>query len=90
MCPIETGRRSCSHAISRTVVQQLMMRSAGMPCERTRPQILRGEAPDAVRIPAGCRFHPRCPIAIDDCRRIDPALEPAGGSDHMAACILAG
>ena len=60
------------------------------PRERTRPQILRGEAPDAVRIPAGCRFHPRCPIAIDDCRRIDPALEPAGGSDHMAACILAG
>jgi oligopeptide/dipeptide ABC transporter ATP-binding protein len=60
------------------------------PRERTRPQILRGEAPDAVRIPAGCRFHPRCPIAIDDCRQIDPALEPAGGSDHMAACILAG
>jgi oligopeptide/dipeptide ABC transporter ATP-binding protein len=61
------------------------------PRERTRPQILRGEAPDAVRIPAGCRFHPRCPIAIDDCRQIDPALERAGGaSSHRAACILAG
>jgi oligopeptide/dipeptide ABC transporter ATP-binding protein len=61
------------------------------PRERTRPQILRGEAPDAVRIPAGCRFHPRCPIAIDDCRAIDPALEPAGaGSGHTAACILTG
>jgi peptide/nickel transport system ATP-binding protein len=61
------------------------------PRERTRPQILRGEAPDAVRIPAGCRFHPRCPIAIDDCRRIDPALESAGSdSSHTAACILAG
>jgi oligopeptide/dipeptide ABC transporter ATP-binding protein len=61
------------------------------PRERTRPQILRGEAPDAVRIPSGCRFHPRCPIAIADCREIDPALEPAGsGSRHTAACILAG
>jgi len=61
------------------------------PRERTRPQILRGEAPDAVRIPAGCRFHPRCPIAIADCRQIDPALEPAGtDSSHTAACILAG
>ena len=61
------------------------------PRERTRPQILRGEAPDAVRIPAGCRFHPRCPIAIDDCRQIDPALERAGSaSSHTAACILAG
>jgi len=61
------------------------------PRERSRPQILRGEAPDAVRIPSGCRFHPRCPIAIEDCRTIDPPLEPAGSSAaHRAACILAG
>jgi peptide/nickel transport system ATP-binding protein len=61
------------------------------PRERSRPQILTGEAPDAVRIPVGCRFHPRCPAAIADCREIDPALEPAGeGAGHRAACILAG
>jgi peptide/nickel transport system ATP-binding protein len=61
------------------------------PRDRSRPQILTGEAPDAVRIPPGCRFHPRCPIAIADCREIDPALEPAGsGRGHEAACILAG
>ena len=61
------------------------------PRERSRPQILKGEAPDAVRIPPGCRFHPRCPVAIPDCREIDPALEPAGsGHGHRAACILAG
>ncbi len=61
------------------------------PRERTRPQILKGEAPDAVRIPRGCRFHPRCPAAIATCRDIDPALEPAGSGDgHEAACILAG
>jgi oligopeptide/dipeptide ABC transporter ATP-binding protein len=61
------------------------------PRERSRPQILTGEAPDAVRIPVGCRFHPRCPRAIADCREIDPALEPHGeGQGHRAACILAG
>ncbi len=61
------------------------------PRERTRPQILKGEAPDAVRIPRGCRFHPRYPAAIATCRDIDPALEPAGSGDgHEAACILAG
>jgi oligopeptide/dipeptide ABC transporter ATP-binding protein len=61
------------------------------PRERTRPQILKGEAPDAVRIPPGCRFHPRCPAAIPDCREIDPPLEPAGaGVGQRAACILAG
>jgi oligopeptide/dipeptide ABC transporter ATP-binding protein len=61
------------------------------PRDRSKPQILKGEAPDAVRIPPGCRFHPRCPAAIADCREIDPALEPAGsGAGHEAACILAG
>jgi oligopeptide/dipeptide ABC transporter ATP-binding protein len=61
------------------------------PRDRTRPQILGGEAPDAVRIPPGCRFHPRCPAAIADCREVDPALEPAGaGGGHRAACILTG
>jgi peptide/nickel transport system ATP-binding protein len=59
------------------------------PRERSRPQILTGEAPDAVRIPPGCRFHPRCPIAIADCRRIDPPLDPVRGPRHRAACILA-
>jgi oligopeptide/dipeptide ABC transporter ATP-binding protein len=59
------------------------------PRERSRPQILTGEAPDAVSVPPGCRFHPRCPLAIDDCRSIDPALEPAGEArGHRAACIL--
>ena len=61
------------------------------PRERLRPQILRGEAPDAARIPPGCRFHPRCPAAIAECPHVDPALEPAGsGRGHTAACILAG
>ncbi|MGB2951922.1 MAG: ABC transporter ATP-binding protein [Gaiellaceae bacterium] len=62
------------------------------PRARRRPQILRGETPDAVRIPSGCRFHPRCPIAIDVCKSEDPQLRsPAGArsSDHRAACLLA-
>jgi peptide/nickel transport system ATP-binding protein len=60
------------------------------PRAQHRPQILRGETPDAVRIPPGCRFHPRCPIAIDECSTIDPALaRPTDARDpaHAAACI---
>jgi peptide/nickel transport system ATP-binding protein len=57
------------------------------PRDRMRPQILQGEAPDAVRIPSGCRFHPRCPVAVPQCREIDPELRPAS-ADHRAACIL--
>jgi oligopeptide/dipeptide ABC transporter ATP-binding protein len=62
------------------------------PRMRRRPQILRGETPDAVRIPSGCRFHPRCPIAIDVCTTEDPSLRrPAAAKSpqHRAACLLA-
>ena len=64
------------------------------------PQILTGEAPDPTRIPAGCRFHPRCPLVASGeaerlgieqrCRGEDLALAPvpgaAPGSAHVAAC----
>jgi peptide/nickel transport system ATP-binding protein len=60
------------------------------PRDRTRPQILGGEPPNPTDVPPGCRFHPRCPLAQEDCRTIDPALEPAGSELHAAACILVG
>lgn len=50
-----------------------------------------GEVPDPTDVPAGCRFNPRCPIAIDDCRCTDPCLDPPvdeSASRHSAACIL--
>ena len=62
------------------------------PRMRRRPQILRGETPDAVRIPSGCRFHPRCPIAIDVCTTEDPLLRRTDSTQsprHRAACLLA-
>jgi oligopeptide/dipeptide ABC transporter ATP-binding protein len=36
--------------------------------------LLQGEPPSPFEIPRGCRFHPRCPIAVDRCRSEDPAL----------------
>jgi oligopeptide/dipeptide ABC transporter ATP-binding protein len=60
------------------------------PRDRTKPEILRGETPDSVRIPQGCRFHPRCPLMIEECKGVDPQLRrPAAATDpeHLAACI---
>jgi len=51
--------------------------------------VLQGEAPDASRIPSGCRFHPRCPIAIDQCRTTILPLLPAS-EGHEVACLLKG
>jgi peptide/nickel transport system ATP-binding protein len=60
------------------------------PRERVVPEILRGETPNPVHVPEGCRFHPRCPIAIPECRDVDPELRrPAAATTerHAAACI---
>ncbi|SDR34628.1 oligopeptide transport system ATP-binding protein [Rhizobiales bacterium GAS191] len=47
-----------------------------------------GELPSPLSIPAGCPFHPRCPRAVERCRREAPADWLAG--EHRAACHLAG
>ena len=61
------------------------------PRERLDPQILRGETPNPVDVPAGCRFHPRCPVVRDECRVTDPELRAVPGApDHRAACVLIG
>lgn len=53
------------------------------------PKVLPGEVPDPARPPQGCRFHPRCPMAIDRCRSEVPAMN-SQGSNHFAACWRAG
>jgi oligopeptide/dipeptide ABC transporter ATP-binding protein len=57
------------------------------PSRRRPPVILRGETPDPGRIPSGCRFHPRCPVAFDRCREVDPHLYDVG-EGQSAACLL--
>jgi oligopeptide/dipeptide ABC transporter ATP-binding protein len=57
------------------------------PRERHTGQVLRGETPDAVRVPTGCRFHPRCPVAFAACSVEEPALEQTAAG-HRAACLL--
>jgi len=55
--------------------------------EATRERIvLGGEVPSPLNPPSGCVFHPRCPIAVDDCRRVVPELREIS-PDHRAACI---
>jgi len=55
-------------------------------------EILQGETPNAAHIPSGCRFHPRCPVAVETCSGSDPALEavPQGPKGHDAACLRLG
>jgi len=55
--------------------------------EATRERvILAGDVPSPLNPPSGCVFHPRCPVAIDECSGDVPELREVG-TDHMVACI---
>jgi peptide/nickel transport system ATP-binding protein len=59
------------------------------PRVRSAPQLLTGEAPNPVDVPTGCRFHPRCPVAVARCSAVDPPLGVARNAAHEVACLLA-
>jgi peptide/nickel transport system ATP-binding protein len=68
-----------------------LMQAVPEPDPRNRLKLrkldIKGEVPSAINIPPGCRFHPRCPFAMDVCRREEPPLvevEPG----HYVACWL--
>jgi peptide/nickel transport system ATP-binding protein len=52
-----------------------------------RRMTIEGDIPSPIEPPAGCRFHPRCPLAQDRCRVEEPVLEPsASDPGHVTAC----
>ncbi|WP_435102795.1 ABC transporter ATP-binding protein [Halarchaeum sp. P4] len=51
------------------------------PIEAMRP--VEGSAPDPVNVPAGCSFHPRCPLADEQCEATDPGPYEVDGDHHV-------
>ena len=49
--------------------------------------ILQGETPNPIDLPSGCRFHPRCPVATEQCKLSDPPISNLSET-HQAACLL--
>jgi peptide/nickel transport system ATP-binding protein len=49
--------------------------------------ILKGNVPDPSNPPPGCNFHPRCPVAMEICSQVEPALTDVD-QGHMVACHL--
>ena len=54
-----------------------------------RLRVIPGNVPNPSEFPAGCKFHPRCPVAIDRCRVENPELAPIRPA-HWARCHRAG
>jgi len=69
---------------------QALMSAIPVPNPRMKRQrtILKGDVPSPLNPPTGCRFHPRCPVAIEKCSHEEPPFIEVS-PDHWAACWLA-
>ena len=89
---VETGDRDAiyedpKHPYTKALLSAVPIPDPKVEVARSRV-ILSGSPPDLITPPSGCRFHTRCPIAVDRCAGDPPPLEDKA-PDHPAACWLA-
>ncbi len=67
---------------------QALMSSIPLPIpnQNRKRTILEGEVPSPLNPPKGCRFHPRCPVVMEQCSLVEPTFKE-NGPDHFVACF---
>ena len=75
------------HPYTEALLEAVPSPSAAARDRRRRRTAIAGEVPSAVDPPGGCPFHPRCPIAGDECRAVAPPLDPRPDG-RLLACHL--
>lgn len=82
--PVQAVMSAPRHPYTRALLEAIPVAN---PRQRRPRALLGGETPNPAQIPAGCRFHPRCPLALSRCAEFDPLLTLAAPG-HQAACLL--
>jgi peptide/nickel transport system ATP-binding protein/oligopeptide transport system ATP-binding protein len=72
------------HPYTKALMSAIPAADPGLKRERI---ILKGDVPSPLNPPKGCRFHPRCPVAIDRCSWEEPQFKEARPG-HWVACLL--
>jgi oligopeptide/dipeptide ABC transporter ATP-binding protein len=80
--PVEAVFDEPAHPYTRLLLESI----PSLDQERERLAVIPGAVPPLGEMPAGCRFHPRCPQAGDDCRAAVPAPRRVAAG-HTAACF---
>ncbi len=75
--------RSPLHPYTKALFSAIPIPKPGLKRERI---VLQGEVPSPLNPPHGCRFHPRCPVAMKRCVEQEPAFTEVG-PNHWAACF---
>ena len=84
---VETADTQALFASPRHPYSRALMSAIPVPRPRTKRSrmLLQGEMPSALNPPPGCRFHTRCPYAIERCR-VEPPQLLADAAGHATAC----
>ncbi|HEY0618088.1 MAG TPA: oligopeptide/dipeptide ABC transporter ATP-binding protein [Kribbella sp.] len=89
---VEQGPRERIFGVPAHPYTQALLSAAPVPdpvAQRSRQPVLLGDdLPSAIDPPSGCRFHTRCPVAVDKCRTVVPESRVIGEGGHRVACHL--
>lgn len=80
--PSEEVIKNATHPYTRALLRSVP--SVDAPLDEMRP--IEGDAPDPVNVPAGCSYHPRCPLADETCRSTEPPFENVD-ENHETKCF---
>jgi len=84
--PVEKIFQNPLHPYTKSLIESIPV---PRPMRKRKAIELKGEVPNPINPPSGCRFWPRCPIAKEICRKEEPELREVE-KDHFVACFYAG
>jgi peptide/nickel transport system ATP-binding protein len=80
--PIESILGQLRHPYTRGLVNSI----PHLDKRKERLSTIPGQVPDAMALPVGCKFHPRCYLMIEECKKEEPPLFQVD-NEHYSRCI---